>query len=126
MLTKEYFTEAMPSEILTQSDYEKLVEFVKMWPTQSEGAQGVYDFVIKLEEKDRKELEIRLMRLIESFLRFGIKKASFITDILNDNSDKLSKTTKDALINYGNIEFDRNVALLDVLELITKIFKKGN
>ena len=81
MLTKEYFTEAMPSEILTQSDYEKLVEFVKMWPTQSEGAQGVYDFVIKLEEKDRKELEVRLMRLIESFLRFGIKKASFITPV---------------------------------------------
>lgn len=126
MLTKEYFTKDMPAEILTQADYERLVEFVKTWPSQSEGAQGVYDFVIKLEENDRRELEIRLMRLIESFLRFGIKKASFITDILNDNCDTLSKTTKDALIKYGNIEFDRNVALLDVLELITKIFKKGN
>ncbi len=124
MLTKEWFNETMPKQVTTQDDYEKLVQFVTSWPKQSEGAESIYNFILNLKENDRHDLETRLMLLTESFLKFEIKKTNFVADILKDNKDTLSEETRRTLIDYGNSEFDRNVALLNVLEMITQMFKK--
>ena len=124
MLTKEWFNEAMPKQVATQDDYNQLVQFVTSWPKQSEGEESIYKFLTDLKENERHDLETKLMLLTESFLKFEIKKTNFISDILKDNKDNLSEETRKTLIDYGNGEFDRNVDLLNVLEMITQMFKK--
>ena len=122
MLTLEWFDKEMPQEINSNEDYTKLLKFLNNWSVESECAEKTYDFITNISKDQRSALKERILQLTNSFLKFQILKANFITDILNDNAKTLSYKTKHALINYGNAEFNRSENIVAVLKLLSKMF----
>lgn len=122
MLTVKYFKEDLPDKILVQSDYFKLVAFLKDWMAKAESPDHVFEFVKSLSKSEKKVIRLKLLTVLETFLKFEIKKANFIVDILKDNNDKLSEFTKAKLLEFGNLEFNRSGDILQILDSITTIF----
>ena len=122
MLTVKYFKEDLPDKILVQSDYFKLVAFLKDWMGKAESPDRVFEFVKSLSKSEKKVIRLKLLTVLETFLKFEIKKANFIVDILKDNNDKLSEFTKAKLLEFGNLEFNRSGDILQILDSITTIF----
>lgn len=123
MLTVNDFKDDLPEKILTQSDYFKLVSFLKSWVVKAENPDKLFEFVKSLDKKEIKNIHLKLICVFETFLRFEIKKTSFISDILNDNKDKLSDFTKAKLVEYGTIESGRANDICQILDSIVKVFE---
>ena len=71
---------------------------------------------------------MRLITFLTSFFKFATKRAEFIKQVYADNKEKLSQETKNALLQFGNFEFDRATAMSQALEAMVVMFdteKKG-
>lgn len=125
MLTKEWFKKKLPNEINTQEDYNKLMDCINHWPEYSESVEKLYSFMLTLKEKEKREIELKLLNLTESFLKFEIKKADFIRNVFQDNYDSLSDLTRKTILTYNKNVFDKNKAIVNVLEALTQMFHEG-
>ena len=128
MLTVNCFKEDLPNKVDSLKEYNKLVGFLKSWVEKAESPEKVEEFVESLTKIERNEIWMRLITVLTSFFKFATKRAEFIKQVYADNKEKLSQETKNALLQFGNFEFDRATAMSQALEAMVVMFdteKKG-